>query len=93
MPITTVPGMESDFYSLIMAFSDIEVVLDTQDSPKYRATSPVHLKLESKKMLLINHDVFFWYPANNTRLDRRWIEFKIMAKAQNGQENGKEEDI
>ena len=85
MPITTVPGMESDFYSLIMAFSDIEVVLDTQDSPKYRATSPVYLKVESKKMLLINHDVCFWYPANNTRLDRRWVEFKIMAKAQNGQ--------
>ena len=49
MPITTVPGMESDFYSLIMAFSDIEVVLDKQDSPKYQATFPVYLKVESKK--------------------------------------------
>ena len=93
MPIKMTPGMEDHFYSLIIAFSDIEVVLDTQNKRKYKINSPVYLKVESKKMLLINHDVCFWYPTNNTQLDRRWVELKIMANTQIEQSNGNEVDI
>ena len=42
MPINTMEGLESDFYTIIITFSEIEVVLDTPYSEKYHSTSPVY---------------------------------------------------
>ena len=41
MPIQTLEGLESDFYTLIITFLEIDMVLDTLGSQKYQATSPV----------------------------------------------------
>ena len=86
-------GLESDFYTLIITFSEIEVVLDQLDSGAYECSSPVYLRVDSKRMLLIKHDVLLWYPSNNTQNARRWVELKIMATNPNGRAKGKVTDI
>ena len=91
--INPMQGLESDFYTLIITFSEIEVVLDQLDSEIYDLPSPVYLRVYSKRMFLIKHNVFFWYPANNTQNARRWVEFKIMANTQNGQNQEKVTDV
>ena len=67
-----------DFYTLIITFSEIDVVVDSNMLGNYLLPSPVYLKVASKRMLLIKQDVLFWYPDNNTQNDRRWVEFKIL---------------
>ena len=80
-------GLESNFYTLIITFSDIEVVLDNLSSGAYEFSSPVYLRVEAKRMLIIKHDVLLWYPANNTQKARRWVELKIFATNPNERVN------
>ena len=44
--INPMQGLESDFYTLIITFSEIEVVLNRLDSGKYDPPSPVYLKVD-----------------------------------------------
>ena len=81
-PINLMEGLEPNFYSLIITFTEMEVVLNSLNSGKYKPTFPVYLEVKPKRMLLIKHDVCFWYPANNTQKPRRWVELKIFAFAQ-----------
>merc|ERR1712086_521701 len=72
IPINPMEGLESKFYYLIITFTEMEVVLDSSTSDTYKPISPVYLDVKPKRMLLIKHDVCFWYPANNTQKTRRW---------------------
>ena len=70
-------------YTLIITFTELEIVLDSSESGSYQFTTPVYLKMASKRMLIIRQDIFFWYPKNNTDLSKRWVEFKVVGMRMN----------
>ena len=72
-----------EVYTLIITFTELEVVLDSSKSGNYQFTTPVYLKMAPKRMLIIRQDIFFWYPKNNTDLSKRWVEFKVVGTRMN----------
>ena len=72
-----------EVYTLIITFTELEVVLDSSKSGNFQFTTPVYLKMAPKRMLLIKQDIFFWYPKNNTDLSKRWVEFKVVGTRMN----------
>ena len=77
-PILTGVDLGRKLFSLIITFSEIEVVMDTLKAEGYTTPTPVYLHVEAKRMLIINKDVLFWYPVNTSQNARRWVEFKVM---------------
>ena len=67
-----------EVYTLIITFTELEIVLDSLESERYQSFSPVYLKMASKRMLIIKQNIFFWYPKNNTDLPKRWVELKVV---------------
>ena len=72
------PFDDVEVYTLIIIFTELEIVLDSLESKSYQSLTPVYLKMASKRMLIIKQDVLFWYPKNNTDLPKRWVEFKVV---------------
>ena len=81
-----------EVHTLIITFTELEVVLDSSKSGKYHFTTPVYLKMAPKRMLLIKQDIFFWYPKNNTDLSKRWVEFKVVGMRMNKSQEERESE-
>ena len=89
-PIKAFEGVE--MYTLIIIFTELDIVLDSLESGSYQFTTALYLKMASKRMLIIKQDMLFWYLKNNTDLPKRWVEIKVVGTKINEAHGERESD-